>query len=110
MEIKATARFLFISPRKMRLLANEVRGFSYSEAVDSLRFMPQKAAALLLKLLYSARSNARQLEENIEDDSLYLKKLYVDKGPMLKRYRAQSRGRGAARLRRTSNISLVLGD
>ena len=110
MEVKATARFILISPRKVRLVANEVRGFSYSEAVDSLRFMPQKAADLILKLLRSARGNARQLEENIEDSSLYIKKLYVDKGPMLKRFRAQSRGRGAARLKRTSNISIVLGN
>ena len=110
MEVKAVARFLLISPQKARLVANEVRGFSYSEAVDSLRFMPQKAAALILNLLRSARSNAQQLEENLNDDSLYVKKLYVDRGPMLKRYRAQSRGRGAARLKRTSNISVVLAD
>ena len=110
MEVKATARFLLISPRKVRLVADEVRGFSYSEAMDSLRVMPQKAATLILKLLRSARSNMRQLEENMEDEVLYVKKLYVDKGPMLKRFRAQSRGRGAARLKRTSNISVVLGD
>ena len=110
MEVKATARFILISPRKVRLVADEVRGFSYSEAVDSLRFMPQKAADLVLKLLRSARSNAHQIEENVEEKSLYIKKLYVDKGPMLKRFRAQSRGRGAARLKRTSNISVVLSD
>ena len=112
MESKATARFILISPRKARLVANEIRGFSYPEAEDSLRFMSQKAAAILLKLLRSALANtlSKMDAANFQADSFYIKKLYIDKGPMLKRYRPQSRGRGASRLKRTSNITLVLSD
>ena len=110
MEAKATARYLLISPRKARLVANEIRGFSYPEAVDSLRFIPKKASGLLLKLLQSARANARQANANIEDDQLYIKKLYVDEGPTLKRFRTRARGRGMRILKRTSHITIVLAD
>ncbi len=110
METQASARFIMISPRKARLVATAVRGFSYAEAVDILRFMPQKAAALILKLLYSARANVKVSAPETKEASLYISKLYVDGGPVLKRFRAQARGRGAARLRRTSNITLVLSD
>ncbi len=110
MEKQAKARFILISPRKVRLVANEVRGFSYSEAMDSLRFMTQKASGLLLKLLRSARANLAQADEQIRDDDVYIMKLQVDEGPVLKRFRAQARGRGASRLRRTSNITVTLGN
>ena len=112
MESKASARFILISPRKIRLVANEIRGFSYNEAEDSLRFMPQKGADILLQLLRSAWANTLNKGDvtTIKPDDFYVKKLYIDKGPMLKRFRPQSRGRGAARLRRTSNITLVLSD
>ncbi len=110
METKAVARYLLISPRKVRLVANELRGFSYPEAVDSLRFMPQKAAHLLLKLLRSGRASIGNISEDVEDHNLYIKKLYVDEGPVLKRFRPQSRGRAASRLKRTSNITVVLSN
>lgn len=110
MEVKATAKFLLISPRKARLVANEVRGFSYPEAVDSLRFIPKKASELLLKVLKSARANAKQGNENLTDDELFVKKLYVDEGPILKRFRPRARGRGMRLLKRTSHITVVLAD
>ena len=110
MEVKSTAKYLLISPRKARLVANEVRGFSYSEAVDSLRFIPKKASDLVLKVLKSARANARQKNDTIDDDQLYVKKLYVDEGPILKRFRPRARGRGMRILKRTSHITVVLAD
>ena len=116
MESKATARFLMISPRKLRLVADEVRGFPYAEAVDVLRFMHQKGALLLLKLLRSARANAEQLKSSSKSrnenwgEGLYVKKLYVDGGPVLKRWRPRARGRATRILRRTSHATLVLGD
>ena len=110
MESKATARFLLISPRKVRLVANELRGFSYTEAVDMLRFTPRKAAGLLEKLLKSARANAAQANEGLRDEDLYVKKLYVDAGPTLKRWRARARGRGMRILKPTSHITVVLSD
>ena len=110
METKASIKHLQMSPRKVRLVANEVRGFSFPEASDTLRFMPKKAAEPLLKLLNSARSNIGQINQDIQDEDLYIKKLCVDCGPTLKRFRAQSKGRGASRLRRSSKITLVLGN
>ncbi len=108
MEVKATARYIMISPRKVNIIANSIRGYSYPEAVDNLRLLSHKAAQLLLVLIRSARSNANQIEEGIVDADLYIKKLCVDKGPVLKRFRAQAKGRGASRLRRTSNITIFL--
>ncbi len=110
MESKASIKHFQMSPRKVRLVANEIRGFSFLEAVDTLRFMPKKAVVPFLSLLNSARANLRQLNEDFQDDQLYVKKLFVDCGPTLKRFRAQSKGRGASRLRRSSRITLVLGD
>ncbi len=110
MERKAVSRFLMISPRKMRLVANEIRGFSYPEAMDMLRFIPRKASLLLAKALKSARANVAQANESIKDDQLFVKKLYIDAGPTLKRWRARARGRGARILKRTSHITVVLSD
>ncbi|MCB1174396.1 MAG: 50S ribosomal protein L22 [Leptospiraceae bacterium] len=110
MEAKATAKFLLISPRKARLVADEIRGFSYSEAIDTLQFVPRKASGLLLKLLNSARANAKQANDGIADDQLFVKKLYVDEGPTLKRFKARARGRGMRILKRTSHITVVLAD
>lgn len=110
MESKATVRFLLVSPRKVRLVANELRGFNYTEAVDMLRFTPRKAAGFLEKLLKSARANAAQTNDGLKDEDLYVKKLYVDAGPTLKRWRARARGRGMRILKPTSHITVVLSD
>ena len=110
MEAKSTAKFLLISPRKVRLVADEIRGYSYSEALDTLRFIPRKGADLLMRVLQSARANARQDNESLEDKKLFVKKVYVDKGPILRRFRARARGRGVRILKRTSHITIVLGD
>ena len=110
MESKATAWFLLVSPRKVRLVADELRGFNYQEAVDLLRFTPRKAAGYLEKLLKSARANAAQANDGIRDEDLYVKKLYVDAGPTLKRWRARARGRGMRILKPTSHITVVPSD
>ena len=110
MEAKATARFLIVSPRKVRLVANEIRGHSYPEALDALRFMPRKGAVLLKGVLESARANAGQLAETVGDDDLFVKKVYVDEGPSLRRFRPRARGRGMQRLKRTSHITVVLSN
>ncbi len=104
------ARFLIVSPRKVRLVANEIRGYSYPEALDALRFTPRKGALLLKKVLESARANAGVLAEAVGDDDLYVKKVYVDEGPVLRRFRPRARGRGMQRLKRTSHITIVLSN
>ncbi|MCB1315941.1 MAG: 50S ribosomal protein L22 [Leptospiraceae bacterium] len=110
MESKATSKFNLISPRKVRLVADEVRGFTYPEAIDMLRFIPRKASGLLENVLKSARANALQMDENIRDEELFIKKLYVDEGPTLKRFRPRARGRGVRILKRTSHITAVLSN
>ena len=75
-----------------------------------LRHIPKKAAGLLDKVLRSARANAQKQNESLSDDSLYVKKLYVDEGPSLKRFRPRARGRGVRILKRTSHITVVLSN
>lgn len=110
MDSKATSKYLMISPRKMRLVADEIRGYSYPEAMDVLRFIPKKASKLLETVIESARANAKRGNDSVKDTELYVKKVYIDEGPTLKRFRPRARGRGMQRLKRTSHITVVLSD
>lgn len=107
MEIKAKAKYLRIAPRKVRLIADLVRGMDVKDAEIQLKFMPKRAANPLLKLLNSAISNAKN-NFNLEKDILYIKKLTIDEGPPFKRWRPVSRGRAFPVMKRTSHINLVL--
>lgn len=110
MEFKAQAKFLLGSSRKVRLVADEIRGYKYLDAVDMLKFIPRKGARLLERVLVSARANARVANEGLKDNELFVKKVYVDEGPVLKRWRPRARGRAMRRLRRTSHITVVLSN
>jgi large subunit ribosomal protein L22 len=94
----------------MRLVADEIRGYSYPEAMDVLRFIPKKASKLLETVIESARANAKRGNDSVKDTELYVKKVYIDEGPTLKRFRPRARGRGMQRLKRTSHITVVLSD
>lgn len=110
METKSTGKFLLSAPRKIRLVADEIRGYSYPEAMDILRFIPRKGSRYLEKVLKAARSNAVSLNKEVREESLFIKKVYVDMGPTLKRFRPRARGRGMRRLKRMSHITVVLSD
>lgn len=110
MEAKAVSRFLMISPRKVRLVADEVRGFPVDEALNILRFMPKKGARFLEKTIQSARANLLNNSAGVNEDRIFVKKVYVDQGQTLKRFRPRARGRAMRRLKRTSNITVVIGD
>ena len=110
MESRATARFLMGSASKVRLVANEIRGYTYPEALDMLRFIPRKGSRQLEGVLRSARANATVLDNNVKDHQLFVKKVFIDEGPTLKRFRPRARGRGMQRLKRTSHITIVLSD
>lgn len=110
MEAKAVAKFLLVSPRKVRLVANEIRGYPYSEAIDYLRFIPRKGAVLLKTVLESARANAANNNENLDESQLFVKKVYIDGGPTMRRFRPRARGRAMQRLKRISHITVVLSD
>lgn len=109
MEAKAVSKFIRISPQKARLVADLVRGQKIEGAINTLRFMPKKGARILRKVIESAVSNASQ-NEAIDVDTLYIKKIFIDGGPMLKRFRPRAMGRATQILKRTSHITVVLDE
>lgn len=105
--ITAKLKYLRIAPRKVRLLADLVRGMSLKEAKIQMDFNKKKASEPFLKLLKSAESNARH-NFKLDPENLFIKEIKVDEGPMLKRYMPRARGRATIIRRRSSHISLVL--
>jgi len=108
-EVRAVLRYVRISPQKVRKLIDAVKGKPVENALDSLKFMPQKAASILEKIMRSAVANADQ-NPNIDVDLLVVKNVLADQGPMLKRFRARARGRGTRILKRTSHITVILAE
>ena len=109
METKAVAKYIRISPQKARLVADVVRGKDVETAITTLRFMPKKAAKIIRKIVESAVANADQ-NETIDVDTLYVKDIFVDGGPMLKRFRPRAQGRATRILKRTSHITVVVAE
>ncbi len=109
MEIRAKARFVRISPQKIRLIMGQVRGKKVEEALNLLSFAPQRGARILKKLLDSAVSNAQQ-NADMDVDSLYIAKVYADEGPTLKRWRPRAQGRATRIRKRTSHLTVILGE
>jgi large subunit ribosomal protein L22 len=107
METRAVARFVRISPRKVRLVMDEVRGKKVEDALNMLTFAPQKGARLLRKLIRSAVSNA-QHNSNLDPDSLVVKSVYADEGPTLKRFIPRAQGRATQIRKRTSHLTVIL--
>ena len=107
MEARAVAKYLRISPQKARLVADVVKGRPVAEALEILGVMPKKAARMIKKVLESAVANADQ-NANIDVDLLYVKKIAVDRGPQLKRWRPRAQGRAYGIRHRLSHITVVL--
>ncbi|MBW2721446.1 MAG: 50S ribosomal protein L22, partial [Deltaproteobacteria bacterium] len=107
MEAKAVTRYVRISPRKARLVTELIKGKPVEEALTILRFVPKKAARLVDKTLRSALANAEQ-NPNIDVDTLYIKRIFVDGGPTMKRWRARAMGRANKIIKRSSHITVVL--
>ena len=107
MKVKAVARYVRISPQKVRMLADAIKGKPVENAINSIQFMPQKSAGIVEKVLRSAVANADQ-QPDIDIDNLVVGNLIVDRGPMLKRFRARARGRGTRILKPTSHITVIL--
>ncbi len=107
MEVKATLRNLRIAPRKVRRVADLVRGKTVAEARLQLKFNGMRAAKPLLKLLESGVANAAN-NHGMDTQNLRISSLMVDQGPMFKRYMARAFGRGAEIQKRCSHIRLVL--
>ncbi len=109
MEVKATAKYMRISPQKVRKLVDAVKGKPAEVGLNTLKFMPQKAAGMVEKILKSAVANASQ-NTALDVDGLVIKNIIVDEGPMLKRFRARARGRGSRILKRTSHITVIVAE
>jgi len=109
MEAKAVARNIRISPQKARLVADLVRGKDVETAINTLRFMPKKGARIIRKLVESALANAGQ-NQAIDVDTLYVKTIFVDGGPSLKRISPRAQGRATRILKRSSHITVVLDE
>jgi len=108
MEVQAKLRFLRGSPRKVRLVADLIRGKGVQEAVNILHFTNKHAAKDVEKLLKSAIANAENREEPIDVDRLYVREVFVDPGPSMKRFRPAPMGRGFRVLKRQSHVTIKL--
>ena len=107
MEIKASAKYLHISPTKLRLVTRVLSGRKVEDALALLQFMPQRGARLVRKVVMAAVANAEQRPQ-IDVDSLVVKGIQVDGGPSLKRFQARAMGRVNHILKRSSHITVVL--
>jgi large subunit ribosomal protein L22 len=109
METKAVLKFVRISPQKARLVVDMVRGKKVEEADRILTFTEKKAARIIKKVVKSAVANATQ-NPNVDENILFVKKIFVDQGPSLKRWRARAQGRVAAIKKRMSHITVILDE
>jgi large subunit ribosomal protein L22 len=109
MEARAIAKYVRISPQKARLVVDLVRGKKVDEAQKILFFTRKTAAGIVGKVLKSAVANATQ-NPNINDKTLFVKEIFVDPGPSLKRWRARAQGRASGIKKRMSHITVVLDE
>ena len=109
MEAKAILKFVRLSPQKGRLIADLIRGLPVERALEVLQFSPRRAAHTVKKVLESAIANAEH-NAGADVDELRVQTICIDQGPMLKRFHARAKGRGARILKRTSHITVTVSD
>jgi large subunit ribosomal protein L22 len=115
MESKAIARHMHISPRKMRLVVDLIRGRNVESAFTILQATRKKASPMVEKLLRSAVANALYSGDDVEEgpkvsvDELFVKRAFVDGGPIIKRFRPRSMGRATRIRKRTSHCTIIVG-
>lgn len=104
-EVKAVARYIRMSPFKVRRVLDQIRGRSYREALIILEFMPYRACEPVLKVLRSAAANAEH-NEGLNRGSLVVSQAYADQGPVLKRFRPRAQGRAYQIRKPTCHITI----
>jgi len=109
MQVVARLRWVRISPTKVRIVAEKIKNKNINEASSILTYTPKKAATILKKVLDSAIANAKQ-KRYVDIDSLFVKNVIVDQGPMLKRYIPRAMGRATRIRKRMSHITVVLDE
>ncbi len=107
MEVRAVAKYVKVQPRKVRIVADEVRGVPAQKAADVLRFHSSKGAFHLRKVIVSAIANAQE-NHGVSPESLKIATVMVDEGPRMKRITARSMGRANRILKKTSHITVVV--
>ncbi len=107
MEVKASTRHVRISPRKVRIVIDLVRGKSVSEALTLLKFIPKRASEPIAKVIKSAAANAEH-NFNLNKDNLVIAQAFVDQGPTMKRFHPRQRGQAFPILKRTSHITVTV--
>jgi large subunit ribosomal protein L22 len=109
MEARAVRKFIRSSPMKMRRVINVVRGQSVPEAVQTLKFMPQKVTGIVEKTIMSAVYNLMDRhDERFDEAELVVKEIRADEGPQFKRFRPRARGRAAPIRKRTTHLTVVV--
>jgi large subunit ribosomal protein L22 len=109
METRAMTRFARLSPRKARLVVDQIRGKGVEEALSILKFVPKRSAAIVAKTLRSAVANAESTQ-NVDVDRLYVKRVVVDEGGMWKRFMPRAMGRATRVRKRLSHITVVVDE
>ena len=109
METSAVLRGVRLSPQKGRLVADLIRGMPVDRALDVLKFSPKRGAKIIKKVLESAIANAEH-NDGADIDELKITRIFVEKGPVLKRFRPIAKGRGVQILKPTSHVFLSVGD
>ncbi|TDJ34361.1 MAG: 50S ribosomal protein L22 [Gammaproteobacteria bacterium] len=109
MQVSATTKRLRISPQKVRLIVDQVRGKAVGDALEILSFSPQKAAGLVRKVIESAIANAEN-NEGADIDELKISEVFVNAGLTMKRIKTRAKGRADRILKRTSHITVTVTD
>ncbi|MCD8199365.1 MAG: 50S ribosomal protein L22 [Coriobacteriaceae bacterium] len=109
MEAEATAKYLRLSPRKARIVVDQVRGKDVVDALDLLRFNERAASEIVYKVVASAASNA-MVKHGLRQENLVISQAYVNEGPTLKRYRPRAKGMAGHINKRTCHITIVVSN
>jgi large subunit ribosomal protein L22 len=107
--ISATSKYIRISPTKVDVIISKIRGKSYKEALQILKYLPQKAGAVVWQTLYSAVSNATN-NFDLEKENLIISEAFVNQGPILKRMRPRAQGRAFAIQKKMSHITIRVSE
>lgn len=107
MDSKASLNYARVGSQKARLVADVVRGKNVSDALKTLTYLNKKSAEMIKKLIESAVANAEQ-KQTMNIDKLYVKSIWVDQGPVLKRFRPRAQGRAFGVRKKTSHINVIL--
>jgi large subunit ribosomal protein L22 len=107
--ISATSKYIRISPSKVDVIISKIRGKTYKEALQILKYLPQKAGSVVWQTLYSAVSNATN-NFDLEKENLIISEAFVNQGPILKRMRPRAQGRAFAIQKKMSHLTIRVSE